>query len=160
MIEWTAGLLAARLALPLRGDESRALTGAAPLDLAGPSDLSFAGAEKVFQTARASKAACLIAPPQFEPASGQTVIASPQPRAHFAQALALFYPARPVHPGIHPTALIEDGASIDGTAEIGAFVSIGQRSQIGAYCRIGGGCAIGADVTLGDGCVLHPRVSI
>lgn len=160
MPEMTAGELALFLQLPIRGDSSAQIRGAAVLEDAGPRQLAFVGAAKLFDAALQSKAGCLIALPEYAGAPGQTVIASPQPRAHFAKALAVLYPAAPVRPGIHPSAVIGEGAVMDSTAEIGPFVSIGPGSAIGARTRIGSGSAIGAGVVVGDDCVLHPRVSI
>ncbi len=91
---------------------------------------------------------------------GQTIIESPQPRAHFAQALALLFPAPAIRPGIHPSAVIEEGAHVDPSAEIEAFVTIGRDAHIGARTRIGAGSTIGAATTIGDDCILRPRVSI
>jgi UDP-3-O-[3-hydroxymyristoyl] glucosamine N-acyltransferase len=91
---------------------------------------------------------------------GQTIIESPQPRAHFAQALALLYPAPRICAGVHPSAVIEEGARIDRTAEVGAFVTIGRNARIGARTRIGAGSTIGADAEIGGDCVVHPRVSV
>lgn len=160
MSEITAGELAARLGLPLRGDAGRLLTGAALLEEAGPDQIAFAGGPKYFEAAARSRAGCIIATPEFTGVDGQTVIESPQPRAHFAQALALLYPARPICAGIHPSAVVEEGASIDPTAQIGPFVTIGRNARIGARTRIGAGGSIGASTTIGDDCVLHPRVSV
>ncbi|MEP6716720.1 MAG: UDP-3-O-(3-hydroxymyristoyl)glucosamine N-acyltransferase [Terriglobia bacterium] len=160
MSEWTAGSLAARLELPLRGDGARPILGAAALGPAGPLDLAFVGSEKLFAAARDSKAGCLIALPEYQPGAAQTVISSSQPRAHFAQALALLYPARPVRAGIHPTADIAEDAFVDQSAEIGAFVSVGSGSRVGARTRIGEGSSLGRQVTVGDECVFHPRVTI
>ncbi len=38
--------------------------------------------------------------------------------------------------GIHPTAIVEPGAVIDRTADVGAYAYIGGRVEIGAGCRI------------------------
>jgi UDP-3-O-[3-hydroxymyristoyl] glucosamine N-acyltransferase len=160
MMAWTAGDLATFLRLPLRGAPGRRITGAAMLDDAGPEHLAFAGSPKYFEAAARSAAGCIIALPEFESAAGQTVIESPQPRAHFAQALLVLYPARKTKPGIHPTAFIEEGAQIDPYAAIGAFVTIGSGTRIGYRTRIGAGSSIGPDVDIGDDCILHPRVSV
>ena len=147
MSEITAGELAAKLGLPLRGDADRRLTGAAMLENAGPGDLAFAGGPKYFEVGAHSSAGCIIAPPEFPGANGQTIIESPQPRAHFAQALALLFPAQPICPGVHSSAVVaegvETGARIDPTAEVGPFVTIGRNAQIGARTRIGAGSSIG-----------------
>src|SRR5580698_3853827 len=160
MMEWTAGDLAAHLQLPLRGNPGTRITGAAMLDDAAPQHLAFAGSPKYFESAARSQAGCVIALPEFVSAPGQTVIESPQPRAHFAQALLVLYPPRPNTPGIHPSASIEERAQIDPNAEVGAFVTIGRGARVGARTRIGAGSSIGPDVEIGDDCILYPRVSI
>jgi UDP-3-O-[3-hydroxymyristoyl] glucosamine N-acyltransferase len=160
MSELTAHELAAQLDLPLHGDAGRRITGAATLEDAGAHQLAFAGGPKYFEAARLSKAGCIIAAPEFAGAVGQTIIESPQPRAHFAQALALLYPVRAVRAGVHSSAVIEEGARIDPTAEVEAFVTIGRGAQIGAGTRVGVGSTVDAGVTIGADCVLHPRVSI
>jgi UDP-3-O-[3-hydroxymyristoyl] glucosamine N-acyltransferase len=160
MAEFTAGELAARLGLTIRGDASRRLNGAAILDDAGPDQLAFAGGPKYFDAAARSAAGCIIALPEFAGLAGQTVIESPRPRAHFAQALAMLFPAPPVVAGIHPSACVAAGALVDRTAEIGPYVSIGANTRIGANTHIGAGSSIGHGVEIGEGCVVHPRVSI
>jgi UDP-3-O-[3-hydroxymyristoyl] glucosamine N-acyltransferase len=160
MPEWTAGELAARLRLPLRGDATRRLRGAAVLEDAGPGHLAFAGAPKFFDAGAESHAGCIIAPPDYKGSANQTIIESPQPRADFAQALTLLYPAPRIEPGIHATAVIDRGAQIDPSASIGPFVTIGANARIGARTSIGAGSSIGAGVVIGADCLLHPRVSI
>src|SRR5580700_6501722 len=101
MSELTAGELALFLELPIRGDSARHIDGAAALDDATPRQLAFVGATKLFDTALQSRAGCLIALQEYPGAPGQTIIDSTQPRAHFAKALAILYPAAPLQPGIH-----------------------------------------------------------
>ena len=164
MSEITAGELAAQLSLPLRGDAGRLLTGAATLEDAGPGDIAFAGGPKYFEAGAHSAAGCIIATIEFRRAAGQTIIESPQPRAHFAQALALLYPVQPICAGVHPSAVVaqgvEQGARIDPTAEVGPFVTIGRNARIGARTVIGAGSNIGDSTEIGDDCVLHPRVTV
>jgi UDP-3-O-[3-hydroxymyristoyl] glucosamine N-acyltransferase len=160
MMEWTAGDLAAYLRLPLRGKPGTRITGAAMLDDAAPDQLAFAGSPKYFESAARSQAGCVIALPEFVSAPGQTVIESPQPRAHFALALLVLYPPRRNSAGIHPSAIVEEGAQIDGDAEVGPFVTIGSGARVGARTRIGAGSSIGRDVEIGDDCILYPRVTI
>jgi UDP-3-O-[3-hydroxymyristoyl] glucosamine N-acyltransferase len=159
-MEFTAGELAERLSLPLRGDEDRRIATAAMLEEAGPGDLAFVGSPKFFAAGEKSNAGCLVALAEFPAHDGQTVIVSPQPRAHFAQALALLYPAQKIRPGIHSSAIVDPSAQIAPDAEIGAFVVIGADARIGARTRIGAGCQIGASTSIGEDCLLHPRVSV
>ena len=152
--------LAAALGLKLSGDSNVIITGASALDQAGPHDLAFAGTTKFFAAAQSSAAGCLIVPPDFPASAGRALLQSPQPRAHFAQALALLCPQRPNVPGIHPTAVIAPDAAIDPSAEIGPYVVIGAGSAVGAGTRIGEACSIAESVFIGPGCRLHPRVTV
>jgi UDP-3-O-[3-hydroxymyristoyl] glucosamine N-acyltransferase len=156
----TASELAARLGLRLRGNGNRQIVAAAALEDAAQDDLTFISAPKYFEAGLNSNAGCFIATPDFPAASDRTVIESPQPRAHFAQALTLLYPSAPVHSGVHPTAVIHASASIHATAEIGAFVAIGSNSTVGARVRIGPSTAIGNDVAIADDSLVHARVSV
>jgi len=155
----TAAELAEKLGGNLHGDPV-ALTGAAPIESAGPSDLAFAATEKAFPAARRSRAGCIIAPPNYVPEPGQTTILTPTPRPFFAAALALLYPVRPVVAGIHPSAYISPGACIDPTVEIGPQCTVGNLSRVGPGTRIAPGCHIGSDVHIGADCLLHAAVVI
>ena len=154
------GELAADLGLTLRGDPDKPIASAAMLPDAGPDQLAFVGAPKYFDAAPRSAAGCLIALADYPGRPDQAILPSPNPRAHFGQALALLYPAPPIVPGIHPTAQLDPTAHIDPTAEIGPFVTIAAEVRIGARTRIGAGTSIGAHTTIGDDCTIHPRVTI
>jgi UDP-3-O-[3-hydroxymyristoyl] glucosamine N-acyltransferase len=158
--EITTGELAGKLGLPIRGDDSRIVTGAAMLEDAGPVDVAFVGAAKYFEAGEKSRAGCIIAIPDFRGAAGQVILESPQPRAHFGRALAILYPPPPLRPGIHESAVVDPSAEIDATAEIGPFVTIGATAEVGANTRIGPGTSIGPGVRIGDGCTVHPGVTI
>jgi UDP-3-O-[3-hydroxymyristoyl] glucosamine N-acyltransferase len=160
MAELTTGELAALLELPLRGDPDRRIAGAAVLEEAVRWQLAFVGGPKYFEAGRASRAGCLIAPPEFPAGDKQNVIESPQPRAHFAQALAALYPPIAVQPGVASSAAVDPLAVVHPTAEIGPFVTIAQSASVGEWVRIAEGCSIGRAAVIGAGTVLHPRVTI
>ena len=160
MPQITAGELANKLGLSLRGDAAQPLTGAAMLPDAEAHDLAFVGGPKYFDAGLMSAAGCLIAIPAYAGKPGQTIIDSPQPRAHFAQALSLLYPAAPVRAGIHPASQIDPEAQVDPAAEIGPFVTIAAGAHIGPNTRIGAGTSIGPNTNIGANCILHPRVTI
>jgi UDP-3-O-[3-hydroxymyristoyl] glucosamine N-acyltransferase len=160
MPEMTAGELADALKLPLRGDPRTALKGAATLEEALPEQLSFIASRKYFAPAEHSRAGCLIAPPEWLPAENRAVLESHTPRAHFAAALAILYPAVKTRPGVHASAVIETGARVDASAEIGPFVEIRSGSFVGARTRIGAGSFVGPGARVGEDCLLHPRVAL
>ena len=57
---------------------------------------------------------------------------------------------------IHPSAVVEDGAIIDPSAEIGPFCYISSQAKIGANCRLIARVSILGDTTLGEGNVVFP----
>lgn len=57
---------------------------------------------------------------------------------------------------IHPSAVIEDGAIIADTAEIGPFCWISSKAKIGENVRLLARVTVFGDTTVGDGCVVFP----
>jgi UDP-3-O-[3-hydroxymyristoyl] glucosamine N-acyltransferase len=146
----------------------RVISGLAPLNRAGPHELTFLDNVKyagALQTTRAG--ACLISE-RFAadaPASVPLLVTREPYRAFVAVARNLFpealrpsslFEAEGVAPGayIHPTARIESGATIDPGAVIGP------RAEIGAGTVIGAGAAIGANVKIGRDCSIGANASI
>jgi UDP-3-O-[3-hydroxymyristoyl] glucosamine N-acyltransferase len=152
--------LAEWLAATFEGDGEKELTGVAPLETAGSTELAFVGNRKAAQQAQASAAGCLIVPLDFPNPGGRTVIRVAEPRTACARAVARFHPPPPLTPGIHPTAVIDPGAEVAAEVEIGPHAVIGEGSRIGPRCRIGAGCLIGKRVTIGEGSVLHAGVIV
>ncbi len=140
------------------GDGLADIRAAAPLESAGPDQLSFVANRKAVAAAEQSRAGCLIVPNDFP--AGRTVIRSQDPRTAFARAVAVLYPKPAIAPGAHDSAVIALDALVDPSASIGPHVSIGAGSRIGPGSQIGAGCAIGSGVTIGAHCTLHPHVSI
>ncbi len=148
------GRLAAELGLPVEGDPAQEVAGLAGLEDAGPHELSFIESPRYARALERSQAGAVIAPPGLD-VGKRACLRSSAPYADFARAIALFHPrARPAA-GIHPTAVIGEGA------ELGRDVSIGAYSVIGAGCRIGARSVIHPHVTLYPGvqmgvdCELH-----
>ncbi len=156
----TVDELAQRLGAAYEGDGRIELTGAAPVESSGASDLAFVGNRKTIPAAQISSAGCLIVPPEYQRQNSQTVMRDVAPRNLFARAAAILYPARPVRPGVHATAVIAASAVVDVEAEIGPHVSVAEGARIGKGTRVGAGSAIGRDVAIGERCVLHANVTI
>ena len=152
--------IAASLALRFEGDGNTDIASAAPLETAGPDQIAFVGNRRAFESARASKAGCLIVPHDFENMEGRTTICAKQPRAAFAAAVALLHPRPALKPGIHATAVIDPTAHVDATAEIGPRVVIEAEARIGANCRIGAGTFVGTGSTIGLDSIVYPNVTI
>src|SRR6202453_2973363 len=152
--------LADWLGATFEGDGEKELSGVAPLESAGESELSFIGNRKAMQQSDFSAAGCLIVPPDYPGPTRRTVIRAPEPRTAFARAMSRFYPTMEIKPGIHPSATMGKDVEIGALAAIGAHTNIGDNTRIGLASSIGPGCSIGKRVVLGEGSVLHANVTI
>ncbi len=93
--------------------------------------------------------------------AGPVILRVKNPYEGFARALELFSPKREKPPkGIHPSAVVLDGAIIHPDAHIGPNAFVGLRSNIGANTVIRHGAYIGADTTIGEDCEIHPNAVI
>lgn len=63
-------------------------------------------------------------------------------------------------PHIHPTAIVDDGASIGDGTRIWHFTHVLTGTVIGRNCVLGQNVMIGPDVHLGDGCKIQNNVAI
>ncbi len=143
----TAGAIGQMIGGKVVGNENAIIEGVAPLESAGPSDLTFFDPtakkkqQDYFQLACSSRAGAILIP-EYEPQISATQIVTPKPLAAIIHAASLFHhPPRPA-PGIHSTAIVHETAKI------------GTGAAIGAYC------VIGEDCTIGDHAVLHPHVIV
>ena len=127
------------------------LTGIAPLQTAGPSELSFLDNRRYLPALRTTRAGAVIVHPDLAASvpEGCVALATRQPYMGWAKAAALFFPVPAPVPGIHPTAVIGPEVTIGAGCEIGPHVTIGARAEIGARCRIGPSASIG-DGVIGD----------
>lgn len=139
--------LAERLGCELRGDGEVEIERVAPIEAAGPGELTFVANpryEKHLATTRAS--AVILAAGAAECAIPS--LRSANPYLAFARAIDQFHRPVAVPPGIHASAVVSP------SAKIGRDVSIGPCSVIGDDVTIGDGSVVGAHN------VIYPEVSI
>lgn len=138
------------------------LTGIAPLQTAGPDQVSFLDNRKYIAALEATKAGAVIVHPDLAsrvpPDSVAIVTAEPHPA--WARVAALFFPLPPAKPGIHPTAIVAPDAEIDPSAEVGPMAIIGSAVKIGPRCRIGPLAVVGDGTTMGRDCRIGSHVSL
>jgi len=132
-------------------DPGRVICDVAPLDRAGPTDLSFLENRRYAAEFEVSGAgACVVAPAFVKRApEGMALLVSAKPYRSYALMAQAFYPPAVAVAGVHPTALIDPAASVDATAEIGPYAVVGARAEVGPRCRIGPHAVIGPGVVLG-----------
>ncbi|MDD9898223.1 MAG: UDP-3-O-(3-hydroxymyristoyl)glucosamine N-acyltransferase [Candidatus Melainabacteria bacterium] len=69
-------------------------------------------------------------------------------------------PRSQVAVGVHPTAVIADGAQVDPAARIGALAYVGAGSQIGAGTELQARAVVLDNVVIGQDCVIKPGAVI
>ena len=138
------------------------LEGIAPLQTAGPSEISFLDNRHYASALDQTSAGAVIVHPDMAarvPTTAVPIVTS-EPYAAWARVAALFYPVPPPSPGIHPSAIVADGALVDPTAEVGPLAVIETGAEIGPGCRIGPCAVIGSGVNVGRDCRIGAHVSL
>jgi UDP-3-O-[3-hydroxymyristoyl] glucosamine N-acyltransferase len=138
------------------------LEGVAPLQTAGPSEVSFLDNRRYASALDHTSAGAVVVHPDMAarvPTATAAILTS-EPYAAWARVAALFYPVPPPCPGIHPSAIVADGAQIDPSAEVGPLSVIETGAEIGPGCRIGPCAVIGSGVTIGRDCRIGAHVSL
>ncbi|WP_281982353.1 UDP-3-O-(3-hydroxymyristoyl)glucosamine N-acyltransferase [Thalassorhabdomicrobium marinisediminis] len=136
---------------------------AEPLE-AGADDLALAVAPKFAEQLKASRARAAVvwAGADLADLGLEGAIVAPRGRLAMAGLTRAMDddPAFAHATGIHPSAVIDPGATIGLGAQIGPFVVIGAGTRIGAGARIAPHVSIGAEAVIGDGATLHAGVRI
>lgn len=155
-----AGIAEAELAAG--ADGSRRFLDVAPLDAAGPDDVSFLDNRRYLgQFSRSKAGACIVSPELAERAPpGMQLLLTRRPYRGYARVAQAFYPQPKPRPGVHPSAVVDPSARIGEDSEIGPGVVIGPGAEIGRGCRIEANSVIGAAVGVGDGTVVGPNASL
>ena len=148
----------------LVGPGTTTVAGIAPLERAGPGDLSFlASSRYVPYLQRTSASVVLVAPDLEQAASGggpETRVIVADPYAALLVVLPVLYPQAVWEAGVHPSAVVGRGATWQEPVEIGPHAVLGAGVQLGRNVRIGAGCVLGDGVAVGDDSQLYPGVSL
>ena len=156
------------VSLPEGADPARPVTGAAPLESAGPSEIAYMDNARYGEALSATRALACLVSPRFAPRvpEGTVALVLRDPYRAYAGLLARLYgeamrpgslfAASGVSPGahVHPQARLEDHVRIDPGAVVGPGAEIGSGSVIGPNAVIGPNVRIGRDCSIGAGCTL------
>ncbi|MGH7587970.1 MAG: UDP-3-O-(3-hydroxymyristoyl)glucosamine N-acyltransferase [Gemmatimonadota bacterium] len=150
-----AGAIDARL----EGDPTFEVSGIAPLERAGPNDISFLANPRYEAAALASAAGALVVGRDF-PADGRNILRCENPYLAFARAVAMLSPDPPVVAGVHPSAIVDPSASVPPSAAVGPLVVLGSGVELGEEVVIGAGSHLENGVRVGACTRLFPRVTV
>lgn len=161
--------LAQQIDARVEGDGSRMVSGCAPIEHAGPDDITFLANSKYAKFLPSTKAAAVIIDAKTPCPPHIVKLIAADPYFAFRSAMVALYGFRR-HPApicsagaggcisaeatIHPDALIGAGTAVHPHATVEARAKIGQR------CILYPGTYVGPDAVLGDDCVLFPNVVV
>lgn len=145
--------VAAAVGGSLVGDPETVVSGIAPLDRAGPGDVTFLASARYASMLASSNAGAVLVSPQLAdtPGTCRSRIVVDKPHEAMLTLLPLLYtmPDRPFA-GVHPSAVVASTAVIAPDACVEAF------SVVGAGARIAAGAWIGPFSHVSDGVVVGP----
>lgn len=146
----TAASIATMVGGKLVGIGNVEVDAVAPLDRAGPRDLSFLSSERYAAQFAETRAGVVLIAPELAGSESPTRarIIVDRPHEALLGVLPTLYRQPVVIAGVHPS------------VTIGRGVNLGLRCSIGAGVVIGDGCVIADDVILGANCVLADGVEI
>ncbi len=154
--------VAAACGAPEPAQADQPIAGVAPLQSAGPDEVSFLDNRRYLDELAATRAGAVILHPDLAARvpAGCTALPTANPYAGWARVAALFHPEPPARPGAHPTAVVDPAAVVDASAEIGPLAVVRARAEIGPRCRIGPAAVIGEGVVLGPDCRIGAHASL
>ncbi len=155
-----AALSGATLRDPTSGE--RLLTDVAPLETAGPEDLTFLDNRKYLDAFADSRAGAAFVDERTigKAPAGMALLIAANPYKAFARAAQAFYPLRPVAPRRAPSAIIDPAAIVPPDCDIADHVVIESGARLGARCQIGPNTVIAAGVELGEDCRVGANVTL
>ncbi|HEY8485976.1 MAG TPA: UDP-3-O-(3-hydroxymyristoyl)glucosamine N-acyltransferase, partial [Limnochordales bacterium] len=145
------------------GHPDHPVTGVAPVDQAGPTDITMVLSARYGRRLGGRAVAAVLVPAGRAPSElgQQARIEVEDPRAAFDRLVEHFAPP-PWLPevGVHPTAVLGRQVELGPGVRIGARVVVGDRVRIGAGCVLFPGVVVGDDVEIGEGSVLRANAVV
>jgi UDP-3-O-[3-hydroxymyristoyl] glucosamine N-acyltransferase len=154
---FTLAELARRLDLVCEGPGETRLSGVAPVEHAGPGDLTFVKDARALARLASSRAGAVICRPGDD-VGARPALRGPNPRLAAARAVACFHPEPAPVPGRHPTAAIAPDAVVPASCQVGPFAVVEAGARVGEHVVLGPHSVVGAGCEVGDATRLDARV--
>jgi UDP-3-O-[3-hydroxymyristoyl] glucosamine N-acyltransferase len=142
------------------GDGNIEITGVAGIKEAQGGDITFLANSKYESYLATTRASAVIA--ESEKDSPKPIIKVSNPYLAFLKVMSLFSEGRSqtLQKGIHPTAIVAKGATIDDEASVGAYCFVGEGAAIGARTTLLPLVCILDGAKIGDDCLIYPHVTV
>jgi UDP-3-O-[3-hydroxymyristoyl] glucosamine N-acyltransferase len=156
----SAADVASLVAGSLVGDGTVRLAAVAPLDRAGPTDLSFLATRRYLDQFHASRAgAVLLSREHAEVRPGPaTRIVVPDPHRALLLAVRAMFPPPERRSGVDESARVERGATLGRGVFLGPGVVVGASARLGERVTVMAHAVIGEGAVVGDDVTIHPQV--
>ena len=126
-----AQLAAATVSIISQGPADMEISSAAGLDLAGPGDVTFLANPKYTPQIKGTKASAIFVNETVEIERNDiAVLRAKDAYVAYTLALRLFFPTPQIVPGIHPSAVVDETATVASDVEIQANVVVGKNCVI------------------------------
>lgn len=159
----TIAEIAAQVQGTLRGgDPEHRISGAAPVDQAGPDHLSFVANPRYLTYVQGSRAGVLLVPEALVERVPEEVPVISVKDAH----VAMYHVLRVLHPeqrepaAVHSTAVVAPDVELPSDVEVGPYAVIESGAKIGSGSRILAHAFVGRGTTMGKECVIHPHATV
>lgn len=157
---YTLAELASAVGATVDGDDSVVVRDVAPIQSAGPDDLSFVSNTRYEKYVATTRAGALVLRPDL-PCDRIPVIRHSNPYLIFARLLDIIFPDDAmITDGVHSSAIIEAGAEVAPDTRIGPGCHVESGARVGAGCQLLSGVFVGRDTQIGQNCLLYPGVKI
>lgn len=152
--------LAARVGGTVIGDGALLVEGIAPLEEAGPAQISFFSNKKYRKAFEATRAGAVIVEPGTAGPPGRTLLAAENAYLAFAKISTLFHPPREPLPEIAPSAVVHPTATVHPSAQVMPGACIGPGAAVGPRTIVFPGARVGQEVRVGADCLVYHNVVI
>jgi len=158
--QFTLAELVKDLDVTIKGNPDFIITGVCPIEKAKPGCITFLTNSLYRKHLATTAAGAVILSEKDVVEAPINMIVTRNPHYVYAKIAEFFDDKPKTAAGIHPTAVIGEGADIDSSASIGPYSVIGAHVKIGAQAVVGAQCVVGDFSELGEGCQLDARVTV
>ena len=136
------------------------ITGVNSLRHASAGELSFLSQPKYSAELSTTRASAVLVSEDVAVESAAKLLFVENPDKVFAQVALMFYQPPVPQMGIHPSAVVEEGAQLAAGVSVGANATIEASARIGSNTTIGANSYIGEQVVIGKEVLIHPLVTL
>ena len=144
----------------LHGDGSLVVTSLAPIETAGPGDLTHLSGRAYRRFLGGTGAAAVIVRAEDAPDCPGACIVVANPYLAFARASQLFDDPPRLAPGVQEGARVHPSAGIHATASVAAGATVAAHAAIGAGAQVWPGAYVGEAACVGADTVVHANATL